>query len=445
MNGPQLRRSARLRDLLLYIGRKSIREHANDLKEQDIGVAVFARPPAYDTGQDNIVRVNVTELRKRIDTYFLNEGATENLLLDIPRGSYSLDFRRPPYSLKAADASAATPSLQVIHSGTEIAEPVAASPASPKVPDAAPVTLVGAQMAIAPGTLGSHKVLIAILSAALFCCIAWSCWLLHRTAELETALQPWQSQPNLKLFWSPFLSSGESLDIVLGDTSLALAEDISRRPVPLTEYLSLGNEHYASDPTLSADQKRFLSLTLPRNNGSFSDFRVARDILSMSPGSKTIQLRSAREFSPDLLKTRRVILVGSRKSNPWVDLFSPSLDFRIGYDPDRLVSFVDNLQPGPGEGTHFEAPSDPRSSIGYSVIALLPPLTRGSDVLFIGGTDSQATEAAGEFVTNETSLAALRNRLGSPRFTHFQLLLRTSRLRGVPLTSDVVALHISKK
>ena len=90
---PSLKRAARLREFLLFVANKSLKEGRNDIHEQEIGETVFARPRAYDTSQDNIVRVSATELRKRIDAYFALEGAAEPVIFEIPRGSYLPVFR----------------------------------------------------------------------------------------------------------------------------------------------------------------------------------------------------------------------------------------------------------------------------------------------------------------------------------------------------------------
>src|SRR5208282_1007841 len=61
----QFSRSVRLRDFLLYVGKQSLKEGRPEINEQEIGHKVFGRPLTYDRSQDNIVRVNATELRRR--------------------------------------------------------------------------------------------------------------------------------------------------------------------------------------------------------------------------------------------------------------------------------------------------------------------------------------------------------------------------------------------
>src|ERR1700678_806286 len=90
----RFQRATRLREFLLYVGRRSLKEGCDQIHEQEIGSEVFGRPDAYDTSVDNIVRVNATELRKRIEDYFESEGSLETLIFEIPRGSYKPVFRQ---------------------------------------------------------------------------------------------------------------------------------------------------------------------------------------------------------------------------------------------------------------------------------------------------------------------------------------------------------------
>lgn len=115
---PSLKRAARLREFLEWVGTKSLKEGRTDLHEQEIGEAVFGRSQGYDTGQDNIVRVSASELRKRIDAYFAAQGKDEPLIFEIPRGSYTPQFRRraipsqPIAAPVAAAAEAAPPAVK---------------------------------------------------------------------------------------------------------------------------------------------------------------------------------------------------------------------------------------------------------------------------------------------------------------------------------------------
>ena len=48
-----VRRSARLRDLLMYLSHQVLEAKATEIHEQEVGQEVFGRPLAYDTASDN--------------------------------------------------------------------------------------------------------------------------------------------------------------------------------------------------------------------------------------------------------------------------------------------------------------------------------------------------------------------------------------------------------
>src|SRR2546427_7032962 len=104
-------KSARLRDLLLYISERTIHGHAHDLTEQHIGKSLYHKPSDYSPLEDSSVRVHARQLRLKLHEYFNEEGRNEPLILDIPKGSYAPVFRTVPRAagLPAAIASTVIP------------------------------------------------------------------------------------------------------------------------------------------------------------------------------------------------------------------------------------------------------------------------------------------------------------------------------------------------
>src|SRR5438067_129168 len=90
---PYVKRSARLRDLLLYLAERVLDGQVGEIHEQEVGHRVFDRPVDYDTTSDNIVRVHASMLRKRLEQYFASQGANEPQILEIPKGNYAPVFR----------------------------------------------------------------------------------------------------------------------------------------------------------------------------------------------------------------------------------------------------------------------------------------------------------------------------------------------------------------
>src|ERR1700744_3616707 len=193
----QFSRSARLRDFLLYVGKQSLKDGCPEIHEQEIGARVFGRPASYDRSSDNIVRVNATELRKRIDSYFESAGAAEPLFFDIPRGGYRLVFHRRVSEKPEEEAP-------------EPSEP-APGPETTLQP-ASPAGAVRASSAVA------RFVWPAVCAALVIGCV--SLYLENRT--MKKALYPWDGQPALTAFWGGFLDPHRQTDLVLPDDSASV-------------------------------------------------------------------------------------------------------------------------------------------------------------------------------------------------------------------------------
>lgn len=71
------------------------------MKERNIGVEVFGRSADYDTSEDPVVRVRATEVRKRLAQYFATPHP-QDVRLEIPAGSYHVEFRAPAVKRKPA-------------------------------------------------------------------------------------------------------------------------------------------------------------------------------------------------------------------------------------------------------------------------------------------------------------------------------------------------------
>src|SRR5689334_20812915 len=83
-----LRESHQLQGFLEFIVRETLEGRPDALKEYLLGCTVFGRRPDYDPRHDGIVRVQATALRKRLDRYYLEDGAADPIVIELPRGGY---------------------------------------------------------------------------------------------------------------------------------------------------------------------------------------------------------------------------------------------------------------------------------------------------------------------------------------------------------------------
>ena len=65
------------------------------LRERNLGMALFGRPLAYDTGEDAIVRVTANDVRRRLMQHHGNAAQAARCRI-LPPGSYVPEFRCLP-------------------------------------------------------------------------------------------------------------------------------------------------------------------------------------------------------------------------------------------------------------------------------------------------------------------------------------------------------------
>lgn len=407
----QLKRSARLREFLSYIWRRTLEENCDQIHEQEIGTQVFLRVAGYDTSADNIVRVSATDLRKRIESYFSHEGIHEPIVVEMPRGNYKLLFRA-----REEEKSTLTPPLEQ-------------ASVLPELP------LQNRPLRRYQFLFASAAVLIVVLFG---CCMT----LYLQNRELRRSLYAWKSMPTMRSFWSEIIDASQKTDIVLADPSFALIEDITNQKIPLSDFLSHSYLEHLHDASLSADRQQDLDKISSRNFGSLGDFHVATRLVALDPGAQKMGIFYARNYSADQIKVNNVILIGSRKSNPWVDLYEGRMNFVMQYDIHLSITKIENRKPLAGESSYYVAPGGSEPVTGYAVIAYLPNLRPKGKVLLIEGSSSEATAAAGDFLTSEDQLRSLEKFLHVNHLPFFEVLLKTSHVSGTPISSEIVAAHL---
>jgi hypothetical protein len=126
LESPAFRTSKRCREFLEYIVEHTMNGSSGALKERSLGVALFQLPHDFDTGQHTIVRVTANEVRKKLAQHYLAEnGASHAVRIDLPPGSYSVEFRwetphvdAVPVAITAAGAQATGADVETPTAGT---------------------------------------------------------------------------------------------------------------------------------------------------------------------------------------------------------------------------------------------------------------------------------------------------------------------------------------
>lgn len=419
-------RSRLLADFLLFVVDRHIRNRADEITEQQIGVLVFGRAEGYDANDDNIVRSYARNLRKRIDEYFASEGKEETLLLEIPRGGYAPAFSprnvetdTPPESLITPDATSlpagnhsdAPPKIAPI---PDTEADSAWQPRSTEAPASVAAGRVPADARLAPRQHGAMLVLIGI-ALGLGCSLLQPLRLLkHLTAS------PAEAASNR--LWTQLFSRDRNTFVVPSDDGLIIMQGLTERPVPLADYINGSyRTNLKTDGVPGAPD--ILKLGRRRYTSMVDLDLVARLAQLDEVVPERMMIRFTRDLSMDDLRTDNAILIGSVEANPWIELFQPRMNFRfsINSGSDKPSGIV-NTHPRAGENAIYGTPGPDHT---YGLIAYVPNLTSTGNVLIVGGLNTAGTEAAATFLLTPSLMrpALERAKAAHGGLQQFELLI----------------------
>jgi hypothetical protein len=433
IEGKAFKGSPRSIQFLEYIVEQALAGQFDALKERVIGVELFGRSPSYETGEDAIVRVTASEVRKRLLRHYSIYGQGAEFHLSLPLGSYILDITRgsasgvgePDAASANSDQAAATLDLEAGHRDPNIRSDglLAASSA---------VVLSQRQR-----SLGGLWLFISILIIAV-CVLAWAAS--ERYNPLSKAAQV------SVLPWSVFLSSPRSTVLVTSDPNIAEIQGLTGIQISVSDY---ANHIYVPEPNkLSPEVEHICKWVLIGNKSASIDTQIAVDIEKIAAvNAKRIDVRPARSIQlSDLHTPDNFIFLASQRSDPWFELFNNQLDFRIASNKTAAEDTVVNVHPHANELPVY-VPTARGGATGqtFAIIALVQNLDQDGHVLLLSGASAEGTEAAGKFVVDLPRLSTALQNCGiapSGPLRQFELLLRVNTMARSPNSFDVVACHI---
>jgi len=319
-------RSPALRKLLVYLWQ--YREET--LSEYAIATEALGRNSQFDARFDSTVRVQVSRLRQRLESFYQAEGRHMTERLVIPLGSYKIRLE----------------TVDLVHSPSETIGP----PADVRV-----------------AKYRRFAIVLGCLSAVLLIgCVALAIALVRaRPALRQTAQQP------VAQFWKTFFANRRPTRIVL--------------PTPLFFGFPAGNQHGSimvrdtlvndfADGTRSAPVQSAIALlgkpsladNYTVNSDTFAAIRLERYL--DAAGYET-SVRSSADNLLQALDEENVIAIGTRGT---LSTLKPYLD-RMDFGLMPADAAVANRRPRPGEAAQISAVKESEQrAIWPGVIGLLP-------------------------------------------------------------------------
>lgn len=384
--------------LLRYLANHSSNHPGVSPKEYQIATEVFGRHEDFDPHLDSMVRVQAARLRAKLGDYYAAEGVGDRVVVELPKGTYALTF----------------------HEREQGTIPAPAAAPSERFRDALP------RMAPSYRWVAGLIVLSMLLAASL--AVAVDRLLRRHSAEENAAIEGASVPAPVRVFWQGFLGEHEQPWVIFSNA-------------PFVGRPDTGMRYYDA----KHDEK---ALILDHYTGVGEVLAVHALDTVFAQLQRQLRVKRGSLFSLDDAKNTDLIFIGSPSENLTLLEIPTTKEFafkRMNCCSRAGNVEIINVHPGPNEPKEYLAsPSNQVLTEDYAVIALVPGLQATHSVLILAGTTTIGTQAAVEYVCQQNSLEELLRGLAVGTATQlkpFEAVIHVKVVRGVPVSSELVALH----
>jgi len=394
VNSHTLHGSESLCKLLRYLADHAIRKPGVALKEYQIATEVFGRPAEFDPQLDSLVRVQAGRLRSKMAEYYASEGAEDLILVELPKGTYSLTFH------------AATPSTKNLVRGMHEPDGDKSGHPSRRFPRAVLI-------------LSSLLVVSIVIIAGL---------LAGRITSSRSSIGDESAPPAFRVFWHAFAAGPDAPWVIFSNGAFVGRPEIGLRYFnPARDSREIITDNYTGVGEV---------LAVYNLNQVFAQLH------------HQIRVKRGSLFSLDDAQNNNLIFVGSPVENLSL-LDIPSTHHfifqRATSGPRKGDLAIVNVHPRADEPKMlFGSPSGTPLIEDYAIVGLVPGMNSARSVLILAGTTTMGTQAAAEYVCRQDSLEQLLLRLSVSEngvLKPFEAILHVKIARGVPVATDLVALR----
>jgi hypothetical protein len=347
--------SKRFPSFLRFIVGEELDGRGEQLKERQVGIAVFERQASYDTTSDPIVRVTAAEIRKRIAQYYQESGHAGELRISLPPGSYVPHFEWPE---SEGDSTAA----------------IVEESLAPVFPLQSISGITAEAKPAERPYLRMRPALVAVCVSILLLAAVGLLWMRSRSSALDR-------------FWSPiFSSSGDSVIVCFPQAHLS--------GITLRDANDPSQQHQLQEgmSALTVDDLRpLVSLA------GLLERRHQRYTLLGEDAATLTDLRQGP-----------AIFVGAF-DNAWTLRFTHNLRFRFANDPEMSHFWIEDTQ----SPTHTRWSIDRHQQEStnnyrdYAIVARFHDASTGKPTIIAAGVARGGTVAAGEFLTQPGNMESL--------------------------------------
>lgn len=396
VGSPHLSTSPKLCEFFLYVVDCCLRDAPEEATEQQIGVHVFHRIPGYNSSDDSIVRSQARLLRMKLSAYFSNEGSSEELVVEIPKGHYLPVFRPANHSLQSMAAPVSDLPVEISSDPESSPRPVAIEEPHPSTRKLSWKSIAAALLFLLAGSL------IGLLIGR------------QLPSTARTGIEP---------FWNPFFT---------GDPPLVIYSNPLFKGTPYTGLRLVPG-------TGSTDPSEIAGVPDETYTGTGEVTAIYELTRIFEAHHANFTLKRSRLVTWDEAKLRNLIFVGAPSQNGALQDLPSTPDFAINLDGSNK-GFILNRHPQPGEPQSF-IPSSPNDE--YAIVASIPGIQPNLRTAVFTGLTTNGTQAAVEFACDPENVRQLSDRLGQTggALKPFEAVLHIKLSGGVPLRAELAAVH----
>jgi hypothetical protein len=408
LSSPPFRNTQQCQNLLRYIVEHTLAGEDHLLRERVIGSEVFHRSPDYEPGEDPIVRLRASEVRKRLAQYY--QGASEacEIHIEVPRGSYRASFHRKDCGPAVLPGSVAAP------------EAVLRVPAPTLESTALPLPQQAKRRLARPDLLGVFVGGGLLIAAVVVFLVVWN------GSQTES----------FRAFWGPWTSSSKPVIIAIGSNAVyQLSDEVTDRyakehhlePHGKEFFVPMDPDGYIRGRDLKPAYNSFVAL------GDVA--AVSNIVTALTRERQPFQERFPDDISFAELRNSPSVLVGGF-NNPMNIELTKDLRFVL-----RVRNEIDDQQ-NPNHRWQLHASEDSHDTEDYAIISRLIQKPGNAPILSAAGMGQYGTEAAAEFISRPASIAGLTRRLPKNWQTrNLQIVLHVKVVDFKPSTTEIVGLY----
>jgi hypothetical protein len=429
LTSKHFRQTRSLDKFLQFIVEHTVTGDACELKESLLGRAVFHRGNDFDPSKDSVVRVQAGVLRKKLASYYAEEGQADEIIIDLPKGCYV-----PTFLLRTEVAAAPADSLALVP-----AEALAEQSLSGPIASPLPLFTTAPARRWQPGLGQLAAAFVVGIVSTLALLQSFGKERMDPSRFTSPAAVAVQAQ---HLLWEKFFEPGAQTVLAYGTPQFFQTNGFYVRDVlvnsPQEGQLAVGARLASVRKALNAPLDPIEVYT---GVGEAHGIHM----LTRFFGQRAQELNIARSrlVGWQEVKNANLIFLSSMRFHTLAEQLNYPNDFVI--KTNGVTGTILNLHPAAGEQAEYGV----SGGESYAVITLWPGKAEQRRILQLSGNTTWGTLAAADYATDKESLRKLHEVLEQCRQQHgwerhppyFQVLVRAEVKDAQPIALAFVTHH----